>query len=342
MSLLLSLALATSAGAAPLAWSWNVEAPVTYHVEHVTIAPRGTWYLGTENREARAVQTNLVVDMSCAATAEVRAGWDLRCDLGAVHLSGTAVPGEGEKLTAIFEEYEALFAGTSVEMFFTRSGRIRSIKLEGFERSTSRSAAVEVYMTQTITRALALLELELPKKGDDKGRWWRQGGTPLVMALRSDEGTAGGISLKHRVQAWEGDIAVFETEGRATVAYGGAMEADGTALYSVILGGQGRFDTASGTLEYREYLSQVDLTASSASALPSEHQKELGTLERIQPGDAVPVPPEAPVDEAPESVPLPVEAGGQPPVDLETGGDGAPAAPAPPAPEALPVPAPGP
>jgi hypothetical protein len=303
-AILLALFVAPPADAGPLTWRWSPAQPVTWHAETVTITPWGIWYIAKENLEARAVQTNLVVDMTCAPTEVLPSKWPMRCTLDQVDLSGTAVAGEEAKLDAIFDEYERAFTGSSVDFTFTSTGRIRSLDLDAFTKTTTRSRDVEEVMRLTLIRAFALLEMELPKTGDDGGKPWSQGGSPLLMALRSSQGTAGGISLKHRIVTREGEIAVFETEGRATVTPGATVEAGGALLTSLLVAGQGRFDTSLGLLEYREYLAQAELTAGSAQALPGVQFKEIGTLERRAPpipASSLPAP-EAPAPPAQKPV----------------------------------------
>ncbi|MBN1336734.1 MAG: hypothetical protein JXB39_12320 [Deltaproteobacteria bacterium] len=306
VALLIALLAAPPSEAGPLNWRWNVDQPVRWHTETVTLTPWGIWYLSMENLEARAIQTNLVVDMTCTPTEASASKWYIRCVLDDVALSGTAAQGEEQKLDAIFDEYERAFAGSSADFSFTASGRIRSLDLDAFEKTTSRSRDVEEVMRLTLLRAFALLEFELPGKAIRDGAHWNQKGTPLLMALRSSQGTAGGISLRHKVVTREGDIAVFETEGRATVTPGATVEANGAVLTSLMLAGQGRFDTSLGLLEYREYLAQAERTAGSSHALPAIQFKELGTLERIDPplpeaSRPVPVSPAPPPE--PETVP---------------------------------------
>ncbi len=303
-TILLALLAARPSDAGPLTWRWVVGQPVAWHAETVTLTPWGTWYLSRENLEARAVQVNLAVDMTCTPTEARSSQWTIHCLLDRVELSGTAVAREEDKLATIFDEYERVFAGSSVDFGFTSTGRIRSLDLDAFRKTTTRSRDVEEVMRLTLVRAFALLELELPKKGDDGGRAWSQGGSPLLMALRSSQGTAGGIALRHRVVTREGEIAVFETEGRATVTPGATVEANGTMLTSLVVAGQGRFDTALGLLEYREYLAQAELTAGSSHALPAVQYKEIGTLERRLP----PLPAASlPVPAAPTPAAAPIE-----------------------------------
>ena len=90
MSLALAVLMAlmtTSTQADPLVWGWKLEQPVSYRADVTFEKDNANWYFGTENIEARATQTNVLLDFTCQAASEVRKGWEIRCVIDQVQLS---------------------------------------------------------------------------------------------------------------------------------------------------------------------------------------------------------------------------------------------------------------
>ena len=300
------LALALAAGVAsaqPLAWSWDTSQPVHYHAEITRERYDGDWHVAVQNLEARAHVTNLALDMSCGVVDVLKKGWAMECSFHNVVVSGTAFSGEQDKLNTIFEEYVGYMNQASGVFEMSRTGRIKSFDIHTFESSSERESQVIDAMRMLMVRPFALLELELPKSGDDKGKAWKQGGSPLLTQLRSSYGTAGAVIINHSVESSEGTLVQIGTEGRGTVAYGLAVESDGTKNIALDLAGAASFDNAMGVLVARDSMVVGNFTASAASAGPTDHFREIGTLERI---DAIPLPPAPEPEPEPELAPEPV------------------------------------
>jgi hypothetical protein len=277
---------AVAAQARPLAWDWSADQAVHYHAELSRERDDGDWHMAVRNLEARAHQTNLSFDMSCQATDQRKKGWVMACSLHNLDVSGTAlVPDEQEKLDAIFAEYEQHLVEAVVTFEMSALGRIRSLDLEAFEPRNERESQVVDAMRMLLVAPFGQLELELPKAGDDKGKAWKQGGSPLITQLRSSYGTAGAVVIKHTVQGGEGDLVAIDTQGRGTVAYGLAVESDGTKTIAVDLAGSASFDSAAGVLAQRESMVVGRFTASAAYSSPTDHYREVSSLERL---DAIP------------------------------------------------------
>jgi hypothetical protein len=261
-----------------LAWSWPAGEIRAWHVEITRERVDGDWHKGALNLEARAIQTNLAVDLVCQAGEPVSAGWVLDCRFPALQLSGTAFSGEEDALRGVFAEYRERMADAVAHVEVSRTGRIRSFDLDAFTPRNAREAEVEDCLRMLMIRPFALLELELPRGGDDKGRPWRQGGSPLVTQLRTSYGTSGGLRVEHRVTARDGARVSVKTEGRGTVAYGLAIESDGAKTIGVDLVGHAEVDLATGALLSRDTMLVGRFTAGAAGAGPADHFREIGSL----------------------------------------------------------------
>lgn len=302
MSLFAIALIAGVAHAEPIAWAWKPSQVVNYHAEITRERDDGDWHQAITNVEARAHQTNLAVDLSCAVTEEVKKGWLMECTFHNVSISGIAMGDEQDKLNTIFAEYEANLEQASAVFEMSSVGRIKGFDLRTFvEPSNERKGQVIDAMRMLMVRPFALLELELPKSGDDKGKDWKQGGSPILTQLRSSYGTAGAVIIKHSVESSDADMISIGTEGRGTVAYGLAVESDGTKTIGLDLAGSSVFDQGQGVLARRESMVVGRFTAGAAYSSPTDHFREVLILERI---DAIPEPTAAPAPE-PESAPEP-------------------------------------
>lgn len=284
--LILGVFLPTTASANELAWGWKNGEKVRYRLETVINMPYGTWFLATNNLEARANESTQVIETTCVAQGEFETGWDLRCQLDKVRFSGMATPGDEQKLARIFKEYNEQLNGKSVEFELSSTGRIRAFKLKGVDQNYSRSSFVFEQVRLLLLRSFGLLELELPRKGTAKGDAWKQGGTPVLLTLRSSEGTAGGMNLRHSVKERSVSALVIESDGRATVSPGGAVEAAGSMLIGLRLSGTADFDIARRLLLRREYIAIAEKTVSSNETRDPIYYREMGLLEMIRPAKA--------------------------------------------------------
>ncbi len=285
--------VATPVSAEPLAWSWQVGQPVLYHAEVVRETIDGDWYFAAENLEARAQQVTLSVDLSCQAVDATSKRTFMECHFHNVQVSGTSFPGEQDALSAIFDEYEGYLAGAHASFDLSSVGRLRSFDLHAMDVTNERLGVVAESLRQLMSRPFAQLELELPKKGDDGGKPWKQGGTPVLTQLRSSYGTTGNVAIKHSVSGADQGVVSIETEGRGNVAYGLAMEGDGTRIINVNLAGAAQFDSAAGQLVQRESMVVGRFTAGSTYSDVSDHFREVATLTRI---DELPAPQTAPAE----------------------------------------------
>jgi hypothetical protein len=302
MSLLTIALFSSVASAQPLAWAWSQGTVVHYHAEVTRERDDGDWHQARRNIEARAQQTNLVVDLSCQVAEVLNKGWSMECAIDGAQVSGVALAsGEQERLNLIFEEYELLLNDSSAIFEMSATGRIKSFDIRTFEPANEREAQVVDAMRMLMVVPFGQLELELPKAGDDKGRAWKQGGSPLVTQLRTSYGTAGSVVIKHRVEPGEGPLVTVVTEGRGTLAYGLALESDGTKTIAVDLAGAATFDPQAGVLASRETMVVGRFTAGASYSGPADHYREVASIQRI---DVLPEPPAEPAPE-PEPEPAP-------------------------------------
>ena len=307
-TILLGATLAAGpAHAEKLSWDWQVGQTVAFEGEVVSVTPRGTMMLGKENLEARAVQLVTVTHFSCTPQDESKKKWEIHCVLDKVQLSGQSLSKQ-EKLDTILGEYVTDLTGSTVTFDFTKRGRLGALDLEGIGKDSRREALIHEYLRLLISRVFGMLELEMPKDGAVQGKRWKQGGTPLVMTLPTRYGTAGGMSLKHTWSEDDASMAIVLSEGRAIVSPGKLMEASGTFMADLRVGGETRWNPSIGLPDFRQVLMGATLTGASVETASSTYIQQNGSLLRVgavvpgltdQPAPVVPAPAEAESAEAP-------------------------------------------
>ena len=259
---MLALSLVLAAAAGDLSLRYEAGAPVRYHAESLFSAG-GVPMIARQNLEARAVKLGVTLDLSCVPAA-ARKGWQLTCDVESARLQGQAVSGDQEKLDRVLAESAASLAEGTLVVDVAADGRVTGVALRGLPTDDEREAQIAEVLRQVCRRALAPLDVELPKDGVNPGKPWKQGGTPLAAELFVNAvpiwsgagstatpvaaGVAGGLSLKHAVTAVDAAGLRFSTEGKGNVT---ALVTDSNTYYAhVEIGGQGRFDPAAGQIAY--------------------------------------------------------------------------------------------
>jgi hypothetical protein len=281
-TILLGAALTVGpAHAENLSWDWQVGQTVAFEGEVVSVTARGTMMLGKENLEARVIELVTVAHVSCTPQDESKKAWEIHCVLDKVQLSGQAMSTEQEKLDTVLGEYITALTGATVTFDFSKRGRISALDLEGLSKDSRREALIHEYLRLLISRVFGMLELEMPKDGATQGKRWKQGGTPLVLTLPTRYGTAGGMSLKHTWSEDDASMAIVISEGRAIVSPGKLMEASGTFMADLRLGGETRWNPAIGLPDFRQVLLSAALTGASVETGNSTYMQQSGSLLRV-------------------------------------------------------------
>lgn len=184
-----------------------------------------------------------------------------------VRLLGQPIPQDKGQLALALKDYDAQLEDATLEVLMTRDGLIKRYDLIGIERSNRRRVQFEENLMIVVARALAGIDLQLPKGGIDKGRIWKQKSV-LAMGFPSNQGTMGSSVLKSVVTATEANSVVITSEGEGLMGSGVMIEIGGKTqpktLYKMKMNGVARFDTATGSLLEREYLVEGVSTTSSA------------------------------------------------------------------------------
>ena len=227
------------------------------------------WFLfaAEKNTEVRVSQVLLETVTRCTPAVELKTGWRLNCTLEDVSIQGLALPADKGNLEATLAEYDERLTGKALQVEFGRDGRVRNIDLEAYNNRLERTAAIRENLRLIFARAFALIDLQLPKKGDDKGKgMWKQDNL-LAAGFPSTRGVLGSARIVHKLEGVDASNVSIASAGGGVLFTGDTVVVGGQERprnsYNFTYEGKAVFDTAAGTLVSREYLAKGVPTASS-------------------------------------------------------------------------------
>lgn len=260
-----------------LEWRWEPPGAVAYHVETVVTTPRGRRWYAEENDVARATKQMLLMDLHCSGQPAGKRAV-VRCRMDNVEFRGTAIAGEEAALASIMERDARRLEGRTLSVEMRLDGRFGSVDVESDPQvATSRAARSMDGLRQMVERALAPLDLQLPKDGVDKSKSWKRKGLPLSMKLMTSQGTSGSVVLKHSVTGWNGALARIASTGRGTVAEGMTMEQGTSTMLHISGVGRAQFNTELGQLDWSEVSGEVEYAAANLEGIGNEQRSSFSS-----------------------------------------------------------------
>lgn len=272
----LALSFALPASATDLAWSWEegqhrrffLQSGIKFQVNY----PMGAAI--KYDFSAQDLLISMIVD--CEAVELRKKRTDLTCtieDIGLMAGAGNAA--SAGAVQAVLDEWKEKLTGARLVTSMTPQGRLGSSELEGVEYSSEnrRTNAIVSGMETVLDRALAPLDVGLPKAGAD----WKEGWVAKnqwSMFIPSNSGGNGANKVKFTVDNSEDTWVDAVTEGHGTIMEG--VDAATPKAYAFESEGILRFDHAQGTVVAHVYRSTGTLTAGSVS-LP---QRQTGEQQR--------------------------------------------------------------
>lgn len=310
--LTLGLALASNLVASPahavtgLEWQWPEGVTRRFVARSDVQLGEAVEFNAVENVDAYATRVKLALLLSCTATGPAgKTGWYLRCEIDDASVSAMPTPGTQGRVTAIAEEWAATYRDQAwIEFILTRDGALRSFDLEGVDKRIRRMQSIGEVMRQMALRALAPLNVQLPKKGDERGmgQWVQR--DSIALTLPSNQGTLGNAPITHTLTAapTDGDsISTIVSHGEGVLATAEELNETARNTYAMKLDGSARFDRAAGTLLESQFYAEGRTTSSSiqSEARIASGYIQTTFMQLLPEGDAPP--------SLPPSVELPIE-----------------------------------
>jgi hypothetical protein len=261
---------ATAHATTGLVWQWPEEGR-QYSIQAEVHVAEAFWMRSEFNLDIRVTEFRFFAVTTCKPAANIgKSAWELQCTLDDVAVSAapaSANEAQREALQGVLDEWDKKYTGAFVQMSFKNDGRVRQLDLEGVKKGNRRLNEIHEAMRLVAARGFSGFDLQLPKKGDDKGKGqWKQN-SPLTMKFPSDKGTMGSADVVYEVESEKAGLVKIVSSGRGTLGSGemivvGDVEQPKN-LYKMTLGGQAVFDTTSGLLKVHEFMTEGTPTASS-------------------------------------------------------------------------------
>lgn len=264
-----------------LAWQWN-DKELRYHINGSVFVPDWIWLRSLNNLEIRSNEIYMELVTTCGPREPSKKRWEVDCIIDAVGLQAAALPadaqkqksadaGEDSRLDRILVEWSERLQGETIRTQWSATGRVRSITLPTLDRRNRRDGENSEIIRQVLVRALSPLDLNLPRKGSDKGdRTWSEK-EPLLAGFLSDSGSVGNIPTQHTIDVRRGDQVRITSQGAGTVGNAGRVQnVAGTQqiadFFEVEFTTETFFDIGQGHMVRREAIFGGSPTASSSIA----------------------------------------------------------------------------
>jgi hypothetical protein len=248
-----------------LEWKWD--SPRRFLLISDVNAPEYLLFQAEKNHQARVFKwrTNMVV--SCVASPLGKKAAAVNCAIDDISLQAQSLPGDAQYLPEVLADLDSKLTGAVIQMEMKLDGRIRSVDLEGISKRHRRLGEIVETMRLVMARAVAVMDLQLPKKGDDGGKgFWGQKQS-LVSSFPSSLGTLGSVRTQHELVEQKDNLVLINSAGKGVAGSGRTIEVAGQEqvanFYDMEYAGQSGFDLTDGSLTTREYQLRATPTASS-------------------------------------------------------------------------------
>jgi hypothetical protein len=264
---LMAMALGTQQASAVDNLSWKWEKDRRFLLISDVSAPEHLVFRAEKNFEARVYKWRSNIVVSCAPEALGKKASALACTIEDISLQAMSIPADLGSLPAVLEDLDQKMTGAVIQVEMTNDGRIRNVDLEGIDKRHRRLNQIVETMRLVVARAMAVMDLQLPKKGDDKGEGnWPQKQT-LVTSFPSTVGTLGSVRTVHEIVENKDDAIIINSTGKGIAGSGRMIQVAGQEqianMYDIEYAGQSVFDRKDGSLTAREYQLRGTVTSSS-------------------------------------------------------------------------------
>lgn len=258
-----------------MVWQWPEGVERRYMASAQIDLPIVVEFDAPVNTDAQITGFNLVLLLRCGLDAPIgRSAFAVRCDIDDASLQVEPVTSSRGRVAPIAEEWARILRDDAwIQVEMTNAGRVRNVDLEGVDKRVQRLQVIGETMRLFVARALAPLDVALPRKGTDNGlgQWVQPASN--INALPRPDGSVGTMVVVHQLSRTDGSSVFWSFHGDGSLA--SADDAQSTARFSFTTTADGSaiFDTASGTLIESQLLAEGRSTASSINTSSGGNQQ---------------------------------------------------------------------
>lgn len=280
-----------------LQWQWDVDQERRYlirsSVRFAELFPAQSRL--NQNLRLVELQTTAVIRCRTEETVSKRLV-ELACTFEDLMFRGAAPEQDrNQGLVKVLDEWDKSLLDVTLGVEFSLDGRIRTLDIEGYDARRNRFREIRENLRVLLMRTLAGLELQLPRKGDDRGRLWVQKDSQ-VFRLPSLVGSFGTARLNTAVVSTDGSVVTIDREGEGSIRSGETVGVDATQgadrarnTFIAQLKGTATFDVSTGELLTHDYAAKAEATASSvlATGVAAPLYIQSVSLKRLAPDRAI-------------------------------------------------------
>ncbi len=254
-----------------LEWKWAADQERRYLMQANVRLPEYFFVQSPLNKNLRLVEFYVAAVTRCKNGPKAgKRTVELRCTFEDVQYKAAPPQSDaGRGLVELLDQWDELLSQATAQVVFSRDGQVKNISLEGVDTRIRRFREIEETIRLTVVRMFAGLDLELPRKGDDKDESWTQR-EALALALVTKSGSFGVSRLVLEVKAKKGPVAIIRREGEGTISSGETVGTSGRErprnTFNMQLQGEAQFDTEKGELVSHDYAVSGEPTPSSTLA----------------------------------------------------------------------------
>ncbi len=279
--LLATLLFSSPAFAVP-SFRWTPAEPVHYYLDTLISFGESTSAWARKNHEARLSEVKMVAETTCVPRA-LGKSTELTCTFSYLDFGLTAIGSSTQAIADIIaKDWEDYAKTAKVEIVIAPDGSVKEFDLDGLERHTLEEGRLIEVFRGYFMRLFSPLDLPLSTSDKDWIRGWEQKKLGMMLQLPTGTGTAGAGTLKHTAGAERFGLVQVFSEGRGTVALGGAVdESANGGLVDLRAAGEAWVDPAAGQLLFRGYSTDGQRLASSSGGTYQGFINQRSALQRV-------------------------------------------------------------
>jgi hypothetical protein len=286
--LLSSLAAVPADASEGFAWKWTPGQTRRFVAKAEVVLPEAIEFNAAVNIDALVNTVQLDLVLTCAALDDVgKTAWLIRCDIDAASVRATPNPQSIHRVEKVAPEWAAVLADQAwIEIVQGVDGKLRQVDLKGVDTRINRLRRIGEMMRQLVLRAIAPLDVHLPKGGDDRGagQWIQKGG--LAWMLPSLTGTLGSSETRWQIGTRAGDRVLLASSAKGLIASSEEFNGQPRNTIAAQMTGAAVWDAVDGAIVESSYKMTGTVTASSVQAEAREYSYSQVALVRQLASDA--------------------------------------------------------